>query len=200
MFKKLLKENTKLDLLIKDLVEKHSDGIGSNEGRIEAIECESRAGFIASSHNCGGYDYTTFDYVSAGNAYSSKEATARLNETLNNAFTVAIKELGLPKDSTYQDLTPEQQDKLSEIEQEYLSDETFMLQIRVMYGGVDAKGKHIAYVSSVINWEAPYHRSSISWMPSMKCETAKEVTVTFKNLREAKTKINAALLKVKRIF
>jgi hypothetical protein len=197
--KAYLDQNPKLDSLIRSLVEEASEDVGENGGETESVECRSRDGFIAYAHNCGGYEYKAFDYVSCGVSYSNKEANAQVNKTLENAKKEGLKQLGLPEGTNHNSLTEEQQEELTEFEENYLQDETIKLDLRVMYSGVE-NDKHVAWVSACINWEAPYHRSHISWMPNMKCETAKEVKVTFKNLREAKTKIRAALAKVKKIF
>jgi hypothetical protein len=196
-----LDSQSKLDALIKELVTEAAEAFDS-EPNIEAVECRARDGFMPFSHNCGGWEATAFDYLNHGLSYSSKEANAQIEKTMQQAMEYGLSEMGLPKDTKWADLnlSEEQEEALREHEDSYLEDETIMVSFRVLYHGVDENGKHSASVSAAINWEAPYHRSHISWMPGFKCETAKEVEVTWKNLREAKTKIKAALAKVGRIF
>lgn len=83
---------------------------------------------------------------------------------------------------------------IQEMESSRLSgeDSSIMHELRFMYHGVNNKGMHEASVSAAINTEGPYHRSSVSWMPGLFCEGAKEVTIKWKNNAELKRKLNKA--------
>ena len=86
-------------------------------------------------------------------------------------------------------------EEFSEYERENLSDDSssIMYQVRFMYHGTDEKGNHTASVSCAVNTEGPYHRSSISWMPGVFCEGAKEVEIGWKTEKQLQTRLAKTL-------
>lgn len=214
--KKYLMDQPKLDALLKALVQEAADDLAEcYEGaEVEPIECISRDGFYAASDNCGGYIYRGFTDVlmiwGSGNYPQSKEARKQIDKQYETNEEYAREDFkeefkNVPKDKqNYHDLIELGLENLAERFDERVSEngseDTIMYEIRILYAGIDENGEHTAYVSAAVNWEGPYHRSHISWMPGFKCEDSKEVCVTFKGLRDAKEKIKKALTKVTKIF
>lgn len=199
------------------------EGFKTDDECIESVECRSRAGFIPFSHNKGGLTYRNFathmDYFAGGYDIAHKKAHEKLREMMEQSIADTYgyffddnKELleshGFKRETfSYGEL----QDKanlgsplydvlndLGNAESESLSDEnsTVMHEFRFMYEGQDEDGVHSASVSAAINLEAPYHRSSISWMPGVFCEGASEVEIEWKTKAELKNKLKIALSKV----
>lgn len=222
--KAYLEFQPKLDALIKQIVLDAGSSASSkfecwksDNECIKALECRSRDGFIAASDNCGGYqfnNFTTLGYIEGtGSRFASKEACEQIQKQTDQGYKYALEAFkennadaikGIPEDKlNYHDLYELGHGKLAEelsnYEQENLSgdEDTIMINLRILYAGIDDNGVHTAFVSAAVNWEGPYHRSHISWMPGFKCEATKEVEVTFKNLREAKTKLTKAMKLVK---
>lgn len=213
--KKYLIDQSKLDALIKAIVAESGEdleGFGHGDTQPEAIECMSRDGFWAASDNCGGYTFTEFTDVRSvwgSGMPTSKEAAAAITKQYEASEEYAREDLKgefealkIPLDKqNYHDLYElehgELAERFDEKVTELASEDTIMLQTRILYCGVE-DGVHVAFVSATVNWEAPYHRSHISWMPGFKCEASKEVRVTFKGLRDGKAKLNAAMLKAKK--
>lgn len=218
--KAYLEFQPKLDALIKELVTNAGDELDHDViPGVGALECRSRDGFSASSFNCGGYEVTAFTFVNSvigsGTWFRSKKANAEIerqySETCKYAAETLIEEHPELKgtevnyNALYEAGKSDLAEKLSELEQDPDGNDSIMLQIRIMYCGVDDDGTHSAYVSAVINWEGPYHRSSGVFArgtgTSGYCtEDFKEVEVTWKNLKEAKSKLKKALKKVGGIF
>jgi hypothetical protein len=148
-----------------------------------------------------------------GIRFASKEANKRAEdaylqneEYARERLAEEFKQLGIPEaKQNYHDLYElghgSLAERFDETVREYSSEDTIMLEVRIMYHGIDESGLHSASVSAAVNWESPYHRSSISWMPGFKCEDSKEVEVEFRNLREAKAKLSKAIeLVMSKIF
>jgi len=197
--KQYLEDNKPLDSLIKELVTEAKDNLDREtygEKDVEPIECISRDGFIASSHNCGGYvwqDFTNVNYIIGSGSYpASVEAQNKITEAYETNRQYALEDLGFQNKS---ELTDTEQETLYQKIDEYGSEDTSMYEIRIMYHGVE-NGIHRVSISAAVNWESPYHRSHISWMPNFKCEHAKEVEVTFRSLKSGERKMRRALRKV----
>jgi len=223
-YSQFLEEQPELQSIIKEMLEEASENISDDmHPNLEEIECHSRDGFIRDSENFGGFTATTFDFLSSywgsGLRYSSKLANKHLDKSVEyslesakenfiDQYAAELGALEINEDQVnYHDLYELKQsylaEKLSEFELESMNDDTIMLQIRVMYNGSE-NGKHSAEVSSVINWESPYHRSSGAVYRNcgfrMETEDVKVVNIEWKNNTELKTKLAKALKKVKEIF
>ena len=218
--------------LVKDAIFKAADnrcgpeGWKGNEDSIESIECHSRDGFIASSHNKGGLVYQNFTDLMGyyGGGYTPKhEGAAKeverqveysfklVQESIFEEFKAELKAMGLNEnDCNYCKINDllEQSPKnellnkvmrgIEDKERDYLSDSesSIMHEIRVMYHGKNDDGMHIASVSAAVNTEGPYHRTHIAWAPSVFCEGSKEIEIEWKNARELKSKLDKALKQV----
>lgn len=222
--KAYLEFQPQLDALIKEVVLEAGSSIDLEcwkqaDECIDAIECRSRDGFIPPNHNCGGYvfqNFTTVQGIVGSGCYpASKEAHKQIDKQYDQACEYAkewfsgkygaeLKAKGIPEDKwNYHDLYELGEgplaERLSEAEHENAGEDSssIMVEVRIMYHGVGENGVHMASVSAAVNWEGPYHRSHISWMPGFKCEHAKEVEVEFKTLKQAKTRLTKAINKVK---
>jgi hypothetical protein len=165
--------------LSKDYFDAHADlmevvadslrDIGLREP--EEIECRSRDGFSAASHNCGGLEAIGFVDIATlwGTGYTSN------NDKANAAIEHAIEyNLELAKESFEQDYAEEIRDlnrdkinyhdlcdmdkgdlaeKLSNYESEMMNEDSIMLSVRFMYHGNNTASSEFG-----INWEAPYFR------------------------------------------
>lgn len=211
--------------LILDAAENRAgpEGWKSNEEAIEQIECHSRDGFIRSSFNYGGLEYRNFaclmDYFAGGYSVAHAKANAEIRRQIKYSLQLLrestfekYKDLltthGVAlKDTEYlniQECVDNGADELTPVlryiednESEYLGGEnsSIMHSIRVMYHG-KVDGTHSASVSAAVNTEGPYHRSAISWAPSVFCEGAKEVEIEWTNQAELKKVMRDALAKV----
>jgi hypothetical protein len=199
-----LKDFPAFNEIIRELVEEtgrdlHNDQYGCRE--VEEIEYKSRDGFIPSEANRGGWEYTDFttvDHVNgSGCFFASKEATKRAKKYYDDAFKECQKQLGMRRFPQNE----KKREELYEAVTEYLRDETIMLNVRVMYHGVDDKGTHVASVSGVVNWEAPYHRSSGALYRNagvrMQTEDAHEIEISWKTEKQLRTCLAKALAEVK---
>jgi hypothetical protein len=199
-----LKDFPKLNEIIRELVEEagkdlHDYQYGCREA--EEIECQSRDGFIPSEANRGGWEYTDYTDVNGVNGsglfFASAEATKRAKKDYDNAFKECMKQLGMKRFPK----SEKKREELYEAVTEYLRDETIMLNVRVMYHGVDAKGVHVASVSGCVNWEAPYHRTSGAVYRNtgyrMITEDAHEIEIEFKTEKQLRVRLTKALNEVK---
>lgn len=219
--------------IVKELVlqaanaRKGPDGYKSDKEALESVECRSRDGFIAFSHNKGGLMYRNFcdlmDYFGGGytpaHEGASKEIERQIelgfsslaesvfadNKALLESKNLTVKDCEYHKINELAEKDEDLQDVLQQIsdgENEVLggTENSVMHEIRFMYHGL-VDGKHSASVSAAVNTEGPYHRSSISWAPGVFCEGAKEVEIEWSNQTELKEKLTKALSKVsKAIF
>jgi hypothetical protein len=203
------------------------EGFKQDDECMEDVECHSRDGFIAFDHNRGGLCYRNFatlsDYNSGGYTPAHKRAAAEiagqieysyklLAESTYERFKALLDSKGLTaKDCLYhvldelcrtdESLKPVRR-YVEDGESEVLSsdNDTVMHELRVMYHGVEG-GIHSASVSAALNTEAPYHRSSISWLPGAFCEGAKEVEIEWTTDAELTAALKSALSTVsKEIF
>ncbi len=227
--KAYLELNPKLDELIKSLVMEAAEkmrGWRSPENAVESLECKSRDGFISASENCGGYQATNFvdlaEVEGSGCWFGSQLANTVIKGQVEQAHADALtrfkeqhaNELAavppfegeLSYHSLYECGFGSLAERLSECEHDELSGEnaSIMVQVRVMYGGVDERGIHRAWVSAVVNWESPYHRSAGAFYVNTgrryATEDCKEVEVTWKTPKAAERKLRAAIKKVSKIL
>lgn len=196
--KTYLEDNTKLSELIKELVMEYGDDAAGDfecwknaDSCMEEIECVSRSGFIAATHNCGGWTYRNFTDVNgiigSGRQFASNEANKEIQRQYDYNLKCVLEEMKLKE-------MPEDEDTREKVYEAMIdpdSTDSIMIEVRIMYHGVNEDGKHEASVSAAVNWEGPYHRSSISWS-KYKCESAKEIDVEFTN-KNAKSKLTKAL-------
>jgi hypothetical protein len=199
------------------------EGWKPDDEAIEEIECRSRDGFIPHSFNCGGLEYSNFTdlmgYWSGGYSVAHKGAAKEierqidymfklLRENTFEKFNEVLTAKNLKEDDcnyhTIQELVDKGDTELKNVlryiednECEYLGVEdcSIMHSIRFMYHGT-IDGVHYASVSAAVNTEGPYHRSHISWAPSVFCEGAKEVEIKWTNQRELKARLKKALANV----
>lgn len=126
-----------------------------------------------------------------------KPLCLKLNIGENEATYHSIREFTKTSESLTEDETEELYEMLREIENlegERLTNESssIMHELRFMYHGKES-GVHTASVSAALNTEGPYHRTSISWAPSVFCEGSKEVEIKWRNNKELKEKLEKAL-------
>jgi len=156
---------------------------------VEEIEHVSRDGFIANPYNNGGVvinGFSDVEYIVGSGSYpahdKARQDINRIYEDLCECFTQAELESGQCE------LDPDGQCSV-------------MYQLRVMYHPQDDDGVYSASVSAVVNTEGPYHRSSISWAPSVFCEGSKEIKIEYRTVAEFETKLKDSLdLVIKEIF
>lgn len=183
-----------LTAIIKEALQAESWLPDNCHEQLHEIEFLSRDGFSAHSHNHGGFILRGFTDLAgiygAGLTFNAKGLDEAIEKQIeSNREYVKLKDDG--------------SEECNDAFYEVLSDESnsILFEIQVMYGGFDEKGIHTLWVSAAVNVEGPYHRRSISWMPGLKCEYAKEVEITFKTKKQAKLKLISALKKVcKEIF
>jgi len=207
------------DLLLEAAQDRSGpEGFKSDDECIEGIECKARDGFSPFSHNKGGLVYQNFaqhlDYWGGGYSLAHGKANVELSrlidgtlEDVKTNFAERHAELlaskGIkPEDVSYHALEESDDAELKRLANEFSNDEceslsdensTVMHELRFMYHGRDSKGLHTASVSAAVNLEAPYHRSHISWAPSVFCEGSKEVEITWRTQAELKNKLAHAL-------
>jgi hypothetical protein len=204
--------------IVRDSLEYHYN-VDTFSADFEDIECKSRDGFWAASHNKGGLIYRGFTdimmiqgsgcFPNHGKARAEIESQVQYHydciaESIYDQFKALIDSKGLNKSHCYyhemyeQSLKyPELSKVLSEIEEAEtcgIEDNTIMFELRFMYHGM-VNGVHSASISAAVNTEGPYHRSSISWMPGKFCEGAKEIEITWRSDKSFETKLNTALRK-----
>lgn len=186
-----------------------SDGFSPD---IEENECRSRDGFIAFSHNKGGFDKNNcldlYSIWSSGRTYSDKKLNTLVQKYIEQALKDAIKDFidanpdilkhGIKiEDIGYYSLVDagldSEAEMLSEKESDYLQGDYNEIkeQVRIMYHGKQHKTHSLTVFASISVSDAPYHRSS---------DAIKEVLVTFKTVSELKKKLPKALAKAGSIF
>ena len=126
--------------IVKELILKHAenrngpDGYKSDTECLEDIECHSRDGFIAFSHNKGGLDYNNFctlsDYNSGGYVPASPKAAKEIESSIDYGLKYAI-------ESTFKD-NQELCEKLG------LTQETLSYHAIDQLTGLDAETKKLA--------------------------------------------------------
>jgi hypothetical protein len=191
---------------------------------IEELECHSRDGFIASSHNKGGFRVRVFTDIAtlnnSGYVVAHEKAQAEIERQIEYGYKQAS-EITYerfkaffdahkiePKDVNYCHLSnlqiksgsntfDEVVEYIQDAEHECLggSENTIMFEVRFMYHGCE-NGIHSASVSAAVNTESPYHREKISWAPNVFCEGGKEVEITWRKNNGLKLKLKRALNKV----
>lgn len=217
-------------VLILEAAESRSgpEGYKPDDECIEELDCRRRDGFIPNRDNLGGLIYRNFsnlmDYYASGHLPMHVKAEEVIEQQVSYTFENIAEDIyndykdlfdkhELTKDdanyNTIQEIAetyPEFKEVLDEIE-DYESnslscnESSIMHELRFMYHGKDAKGRHRASVSAAINTEAPYHRSNISWSPNTFCEGAKEIEITWTTQADLKVKLKKALAKCsKEIF
>ena len=201
-----------------------NDAYPYNEEALSEVECHARDGFRPFSHNRGGVQARGFQdlmnifgsgcYPKAARKVIEDEIDYNLKALAKDTFEQfkeILEPLKLkPEDCRYHVLDdliekhPQLKEQLRTVQRAIEDGEcealtgdenSVMYEIRFMYHGVE-KGIHSASISVVVNTEAPYFRSSISWMPSLKCEHGKEVEITWKTANGLKTKLDKTLKKL----
>lgn len=180
----------------------------------DEIECYSRDGFIAASHNKGGYELLGFTDLmgvwGSGIWPSREDACKEIQRQVDYSFEIIAEEIyerhkalfdqyNLTKEqATYHDTEQYAQEveefetvnrEIQESEYEFLGDESssLMYSLRFMYHGCDENGVHTASVSACINAEGPYHR------PISGLEFAKEVELAWNDHSLLEGKLETAL-------
>lgn len=192
--------------LLKDAIDEAPENYGDHD--VESIECHARDGFSPFAYNRGGYQVNAFSSLSvlhgSGVSVAHVKAQAEIDSMIEYSLKCAresffenneaeLKALGIEnaESVSYHDLYEMGQGALaesfSEYETENLSDDgsSIMFQVRFMYHGVDAKGNHSASVSTCVNTEAPYHRSSY--------DRAEETEISWKTKNGLERKLKATL-------
>lgn len=167
------------------------------------VEYVRRDGFIPNSFNHGGGEITLFGTVNymMGSGYmpASKLAAKEVNAAYEYNQKLALEELYPTK--TREQLTDDESERVSDRADELGNDDTIMHQVRIMYHGSE-RGIHSATVQVAINWEFPYHRSSLpAWAGGGKTEDYIEVEVTWKKHESGVKKLSkAAIDGIKKLF
>lgn len=212
---------SQIQATVRDLMENHfeSNTCELYSQDFEDIECKSRDGFICASHNQGGLILRGFTDLNmlwgTGNSPSHKGAAAEIerqieynlkliSEDLFKEYAVLFKSLGLGPDkanySALEDLVNKHPEldapltRIQDMESNYMGDDdsSIMFEVRFMYHGLE-DGKHTASVSAAVNTEGPYHRSHISWAPTVFCEGSEELEITWSTPKELAVHLDAAL-------
>lgn len=181
-------------------------GVDGYSEDLEVIECRSRDGFIPHGHNRGGIRFKQFaDLMSVfGSGCYPTDLVAKktLDRAIDNGINDAadafiekyageLMDLGAPEHCN--DLPSSLQNEYSDYEQAHLGqDNSVFYYTQAKYEGSE-NGVHTLYLTACINWEAPYHRSSVAWMPGLVCESDKSVEIKFKSVEELDKKLDAAL-------
>lgn len=220
-----------LDLDIQDLVSEmildtinQTEGWKQREDLLEEIECQSRSGFTPFSHNKGGLIARQFTDLrqlwGSGNRVAHKGAQKEIERQIeysqelsresffkDNEEILKLNGFKSAEHCNYHDLYDknlgELAEELDQIESDNMSDDSssIMFEVRFMYHGQDSSGKHHASVSCAVNTEGPYHRTSIPWAPSIFCEGAKEVEISWNTNKGLKLFLKRALDKTsKEVF
>ena len=185
---------------IKGRAELYDSSIEQSD--IEEVEHEACDGFSPFSDNHGGGRITGFyfDLYSAMQFARNKFAAATLDQFEVDAIADAKKEL-IEKhpelegnEFDYQSLWDEGRDdlaeELSELERD--DNESYMVMFEVRFQGKES-GVYSFLVQSVFNWEYPYHRSGISWLPNFKTEVYKQIELELVDLNGLESVLNEAL-------
>lgn len=194
--------------IVKDLIIEYANSIEpcgwkDDEDCIKELECIARNGFIPNSENKGGLRYRNFttleSYWGSGHVPENKDAAKEIKRQILYNEELAREDFKEKFKNKKPDIND---DNYYELLCEYLNDDqsSIMHEIRFMYHGFKNK-KHSASISVALNTEGPYHRSHISWDPEVFCEAAKEITFTWTNNKELKSKLDKHLKKlVKNMF
>jgi hypothetical protein len=176
------------------------------EVQSEELECRSRDGFMPFDHNRGGVRILGFSDVrcimGSGTIPNNKQASKAIEgqDTQNREYALeALNEKHGTKFTTNDNLPEDMQNELWEIQDEGSSEDSILFYIQAKYEG-SVNGVHTLYVTACINWESPYHRSHISWLPDFVTESSKSVEIKFKNATELRTRLKKALKQVTVIF
>lgn len=180
------------------------------EATYNEAEHKSMSGFIPYTN--GGFVGQGFTYLgylnSSGKRFSDQKANTILDDSVENLYNMAKEQFlsnnpdldsDVDYNSLYEDGQGDLAEELSEIESEYLYEESVMLELGIYYyNPSNDKNPHVGeegfYVYSVINFESPYHRNISKW------ESYKESSFYIKDISELKSKLNTHLDKVLEIF
>lgn len=185
---------------------------------ISEIECIPRDGFNPAHYNRGGLTATQFTNLltlwASGSTVSHAKARAEIERQIEYSLecaresffsdykdTLQLHGITSLEEVEYQTLIDLSLRDLAEKRDQYEmdilqdTDSSIMFEIRFMFTGINSEGEFEALVSSVVNTEGPYHRSSIPWAPSVFCEGGLESAITWANDEELKSKLNKLLKK-----
>jgi hypothetical protein len=194
-----------LDKAIKKILKDAFKGI-----EVEEIESKRRDGFIPDSSNHGGYYVRRI--VPANCIFDSndedlnkvieeskEENYGYVAEELKNKFK---KELA---DWSLESIRPEKLSdaNLNKIESEfeslldsYESEDSVLLEVRVMYHGENSEGNHYFTVDSVINWNAPYHRDESGMQSHKEIEVEGSSKDVVSGVRSAVAEVSKDILEI----
>ena len=186
---------------IDSLCPNYSDGYLIK--KIDSIECRSRDGFSAHSHNCGGFDKSwvtdlssiwgsgagvgKYDQTSADNEYDeARETFIKYDASEETKALLAL----MPEDKRdYHGLIESGQDEIAEKMDEYCRDYLTSSHIwfgyRAMYEG-SANGWHTLVIYAAVNlseYEGPMGKGG---------DTLAEIEIKFRNVTELSKKLEQA--------
>lgn len=172
------------DAIIETLKD-FAESLGYSSDRIDDLECRSRDGFMAYSHNKGGIACVAFrDQYSCCENTGFKNADATLSKYWKYDFENIQQEKNWAKD--YSDWNDEQQEYLDQARSEY-SEASVLFGMDCMYQGVE-RGIHSLNLRLTVSVkDAPYHRQYDDLI---------DIDVTFRTVASLKNKLNK-LLKTK---
>lgn len=128
------------------------------------IECRRRDGFIPYSSNHGGVRIDAYNslmgIVGSGMFPRHKDAALKIQKFYDQSIEYAWDEFLESNITNYDQLPEDLRDELYNLENEYTSSENdqVMFYLQVKYEGLDSNNKHVFYITSGINLEAPYFR------------------------------------------
>lgn len=175
----------------------------------EEVEHVSRDGFIPFTD--GGWECRGFSRVDDSYSFPKKIADI-IENTIEYAFQYSKEELirkhpelkSIEDDKiNYHDLYEmgkgDLAEEMSEMENDYLSDEDIMFSVGAFYyapdnSHSDLKNKHCVYVWGVFNAEAPYFRRYDKW------EECLSFSFSFNSVKELERKLNKKLEKINKFM
>lgn len=136
-----------------ETIDLHSDYCDKG---IEELECMSRDGFVAASHNCGGFDriwLTDLNWFN-GTGYGCGALDSRIEEQIEH-------NLKLAEEHCTENKITEDEERY-EVENEFLRDAVW-LGVRCMYEGIDERGVHTLMVycgGNISEYYGPHQNGS----------------------------------------